>query len=156
MKIQLGFSEVRALNGITLILLKMSTPFPQTVRWKSSQRHSFSSRNQPRASSASPGTQNPFPPTVFFSVVLLGIAKFIMTGTQTWQLPVGDTSSCLSLPARGNNGLSQQQLGAGGLCSNLLNKKFSRWSGGSMLSTQVWDTETGKHLQAEGINLLPC
>lgn len=62
----------------------------------------------------------------------------------------------LSLPARGNNGLSQQQLGTGGLCSNLLNKKFSRWSGGSMLSTQVWDTETRKHLQEEGINLLPC
>lgn len=31
-EIQLGFSEVRALNGITLIFLKMPTPFPQTVR----------------------------------------------------------------------------------------------------------------------------
>lgn len=156
MKIQLGFSEVRAFNGITLILLKMSAPFPQTVRWKSSQCHSFSSRNQPRASRASPGTQNPFLPwcsSLSYSLALQSLS-WLEHRRDSYQLVTHHR--VLSLPARGNNGLSQQQLGTGGLCSNLLNKKFSRWSGGSMLSTQVWDTETRKHLQAEGINLLPC
>lgn len=122
MKIQLGFSEVRALNCVTLILLKSSTPFAQTVRWESSQHHtSHQSTNQRRAGRASPEIQNPLPPTGSSLLGSLALQRGLeYRRGDSYQLVTHH--GVLSLTASDITSLSQQHLETGGLRSNILTK----------------------------------